>query len=196
MVCRLLLLLDGGREGLFISWFNPLTTGPDGYITPTNWMFLLFTDIVSRMRFCLFPTRVGSLIDQLRNWRAPMLSRQVASGWRTRRNEEEKKRSTRRIFICTSGRRVWGAGCWELIGQQQERPTTVTWWWPAIGLATHERLWRWRRGRRCFALRLVLLFGLFVSFDERLDHQIDGHFVDVLYVFRETVAQRHLDGFQ
>ena len=91
MVCRLLLLLDGGREGLFISWFNPLTTGPDGYITPTNWMFLLFTDIVSRMRFCLFPTRVGSLIDQLRNWRAPMLSRQVASGWRTRRNEEEKK---------------------------------------------------------------------------------------------------------
>ncbi len=42
----------------------------------------------------------------------------------------------------------------------------------------------------------MLLVGLFVAFDQGLDHQIDGHFVNVFNVLRVAVAQRHLDGIQ
>jgi len=42
----------------------------------------------------------------------------------------------------------------------------------------------------------MLLVGLFVAFDQGLDHQIDGHFVNVFNVLRVAVAQRRLDGIQ
>lgn len=50
--------------------------------------------------------------------------------------------------------------------------------------------------RRCGRRSALAGRGLFESINERLDHQIDGHFVDVLYVLRVAVAQRHLDGLQ